>query len=169
MKTDLPTPEEVAPRVLSETRTWWNLPVNRSSQPGLPGLPAPTKRRPFSAPSKYHAPRPVEAWTSGRSLTSGHVSPFIQSARSILQKYENSKRSQTQSRASSASDSRRRIDLVKSQPMRNHLKSRSASSIKSDTKPSPVALQSKSTRDMNMTNQKRQLKTQASTRVRFLK
>ena len=116
IRTDLPTPEEVAPKVLSGTKIWWNYTANRVAT-----------RRPFSAPtssSRYHAPRPVEAWTSGRALTSGHVSPVVQSARLILQKYDNFTRNKKLSRVSLdlASDVERKIDFIKCEPRRNYMK-----------------------------------------------
>ena len=114
IRTDFPTPEEIAPKVLSGTTVWWNYTANREAT------------RPFSTPSKsrYHAPRPVEAWTSGRALTSGHVSPVVQSARLILQKYDNLTRNKKLSRVSLdlASDVERKIDFIKCEPRRNYLK-----------------------------------------------
>ena len=113
-RTDLPTPEEIAPKVLSGTGIWWNCTVNRE-----------VRRRPFSArtsKSRYHAPRPVEAWTSGRAITSGHVSPLVQSARVILQKYDNMTRNEKLLGVLSANDFERRIDFIKCQSRRSHIK-----------------------------------------------
>ena len=86
IRTDLPSPEEVAPRLLSDTRSCWS--------------PSRTQR-PFSAPvipSKYHAPKLVEAWSSGRALTSDHVSPIVQSARLVLQRRDDLERNKEVSR-----------------------------------------------------------------------
>ena len=114
IRTDLPTPEEVAPKVLSGTKIWWNYTANCEST-----------RRPFSAPAtntRYHAPRPVEAWTSGRALTSGHVSPVVQSARLILQKYDNLTRNKQSSRVSSSSDTGKMTDFIICQPRQTFIK-----------------------------------------------
>ena len=116
IRTDLPTPEEVAPKVLSGTKIWWNYTANCEST-----------RRPFSAPAtntRYHAPRPVEAWTSGRALTSGQLSPVVQSARLILQKYDNLTRNKKLSRVSLdlASDVERKINFIQCEPRRTYIK-----------------------------------------------